>query len=262
MAPAVKLPPKVIVCLSQGRSGTKYLSRVMSLFPGTAVYHEPQPDFTDRSLAAQGDNRIALNFLLEAKLPAIGRASVSQAYIETSHMWCAGLAKAWIELAIRPSLNAIILDRPINLIAKSMYSLGITPGLDPWYLDPTGPDCLLKYKTTANWNCYHKCYAYCLEIEARKKHLAQLLQEHGGRTVRINLGDLPTWRGLLSLQRGLSLRLPALPQLYTFCFLKRQKLNEQKYVKDAVGAIKMCPEEMLSFGHEVESSVSNTDLLA
>lgn len=234
----------------------------MSLFPGAAVYHEPQPDFTDRSFAAQGDRRIASNFLLQTKLPAISRYSSYEAYIETSHMWCAGLAQAWIELGIRPSLDAIVLDRPIHLIASSMYSLGITPGVDPWYLDPLGPDCLLKYKTTGNWNRYHKCYAYCLEIEARKNYLAQLLRDHGGRAVRINLCDLPTWKGLLLLRRGLSLRLPALPQLYTFCFLKRQKLNEQKYVKDAVGAKRLCLEEMRSFRHEVESSVSNTDQVA
>jgi len=251
----------VIVCLSQGRSGTKYLSRVMSLYGSVACYHEPQPDFTQESLQTQTDQAIAKRFLVEKKLPALAEHREAKVYIETSHMWCAGLAEAWCELDVKPALDAVILDRPIHLIALSLYNLGITPGEDPWYLDPLAGSCLLKYSETGNWGRYHKCYAYCLEIEARKHALAKLLRGKGGRVTRISISEVPTWKGFFRIRRDLELPWPSWDQLYTFLFLKKQRLNTQEYVKSSVAAEVLDVRRISVFQGEVSKSLRNPELL-
>lgn len=229
------LPSRVIVCLSQGRSGTRYLSRVMSLFPRMASLHEPQPDFTQQSASAQVDTSIADDFLRAQKLPAIGQYASFETYCETSHMWCFGLAQSWLRLNLSPRLDAIILDRDLRLIATSIHRLGITPGKDPWILDPLASGCLLTHDSTESWGNYHRCYAYCLEVEARKAWLSQRLTEAGGRITRISLPKLSTWKGLLQLRRDLGLPFPRPRQLYAFLFLQRIQINAKTAVKDDLG---------------------------
>ena len=231
------------------------------MYGSVACFHEPQPDFTQESLQAQTNQAIARRFLIEKKLPAMAEHREAKAYIETSHMWCAGLAEAWCELDLRPTLDAVILDRPIHLIALSLYNLGIMPGEDPWYIDPFAKSCLLKYSETGSWGRYHKCYAYCLEIEARKRALAEVLRGKGGRVTRINISEVPTWRGFLRLRRDLELPRPTWGQLYTFLFLKRHRLNTQEYVKNSIAAEMLNEKRINFFQEEVSKSLRNPELL-
>lgn len=233
----------------------------MSLYGSVASYHEPQPDFTQESLQAQIDREVAKRFLVDKKLPALTHHREATAYIETSHMWCAGLAEAWCELDLSPALDAVILDRPIHLIALSLYNLGITPGEDPWYLDPLAESCLLKYSRAVNWGRYQKCFAYCMEIEARKRALAELLRGKGGRVTRISISEVPTWKGFFRIRKHLELPMPSLGQIYTFSFLKKQRVNTQEYVKAAIAAEGLDEQQTKVFEREVCNSLLNPELL-
>lgn len=252
------LPRRIIVALSQGRSGTKYLSHVMSLFSETASLHEPHPNFTQHSLIAQHDQNVAKTFLITEKLPAIASYRSYETYVETSHMWCSGLADAWLDLNLSPSLEAIILDRPVRAIARSIYELGMTPGETPWYIDPLAPSCLLKFPTAKKWGRYAKCYAYCLEIEARKAQTHRRLRENKRNVVRIDVSELHTWAGIFKLKNQLRLRGPTPSKLYTFCFLKRRVLNTQKYVKKSARVSPLSQQEMQSIEEDVQGALSNT----
>lgn len=246
-----KLPPNIVACLSQGRSGTKYLNRVLGLFTDIASLHEPQPDFTAESAAAQYDPGIAEKFVLQKKIPALSRFADFRHYAETSHMWCAGVAEAWISLGITPVIDAIVLNRDTSLIARSMYELGIVPGVDPWYFDPLASRCLLEHSGHDNWGNYHRCYAYCLEIEARKRHLGRLISAAGGRVVSFHLEELSTWRGLFRLRKELDLPRLRANRIYSFCFLKRMKVNNQSYVKRTVSALSLGSETVREFEEQV-----------
>jgi hypothetical protein len=228
------LPPKIVFCASQGRVGTKYLSYILGLFDRAASLHEPEPNFAKEMLPAQTDPQVAIDFLRDKKLPAIKKFSDHSLYAETSHMWCFGLLEAWLGEDIRPVPDLVILDRPLRKIASSMHALGLVPGQNNWYVNPFGPGALTKWRDGRSWNNYQKAYAYCLEIEERKKRFAGLVRQQGGKVSRTTAIELSTWKGLFRLKKELGLPRLRLPQLYRFAFLKGQRLNNQNYAKKEV----------------------------
>lgn len=227
----------------------------MSLFPRTASLHEPAPDFTEECGLSLVDPKIADRFLLEQKLPAISAYASFETYCETSHMWCFGLVQSWLRLEIVPTPDAIVLDRDLRLIASSIYQLGITPGQDRWIIDPLSSGCILGHETPENWTRYHACYAYCLEVEARKDYISRLVKQAGGRIVRIKTDELSTWQGILRLKSELSLRVPRPAQLYTYLFLKKTKVNTKSSFKTNLAIPELSFEEMTRCENEVKAAV-------
>jgi len=79
--------PRLIFCLTTGRSGTAYLTEMMSAVPGVSAHHEPEPPFEDWTRRAMTGESCA-EFWTESKLPEIWRlAGDAQVYVETSHVF-------------------------------------------------------------------------------------------------------------------------------------------------------------------------------
>ena len=64
-----------VFTVSAGRSGTKFLAKLLGLFPDTAAHHEPSPSFVHGMRHAQSNPEAALAFVRDHKLGAIARTS-------------------------------------------------------------------------------------------------------------------------------------------------------------------------------------------
>lgn len=229
------ISPKVILTVTQGRTGTKFLSHVLGHYPGVASFHEPKPNFAGQLSAFHEDHAFALDFLKREKIPAMQRFSQFPVYVETSHLWCQGPLQAWLGAGIEPCPDIILLDRPLRAVSKSLFELGTIPGRSKaglkWCLDPMSEQNLLYWSRAGDWTDYQLCYAYCLEIEERKNAVASAVLEAGRRLARTSAEELSTWRGFLSLGKDLGLARPSLRCLYNYAFLKSIKPNAQKSAK-------------------------------
>lgn len=228
----MKISPKLILTATQGRTGTKFLSHVLGHYPGVASFHEPEPNFAGRIQACQDRPVIAEEFLLAEKIPAMARYANFAVYAEISHLWCKGLLQAWLRMALEPVPDLVILDRPLRNIALSMLSLGTIPGRTPsglrWYLSPVHSGNELRWEESRSWTDYQCCYAYCLEVEARKRRLSAEIRSAGGIVWRTSVEEISQWRGFFHMRRVLGLSFPTPRSIYSFAHLKRNKINTQQ----------------------------------
>ena len=226
----MKIPERLILTVTSGRSGTKHLSRILGLLPGVASLHEPEPNFVPEMRGAQDDPRIATDFLFQKKIPAL--AVIKQKYYaEISSLWCKGLLQAWLAEPSLPVPDLILLDRDLRRIALSLFRLELTPERThngrEWYLGPSAKTALLKVGDFQRWSDYQLCYWYALEVEARKLVLGNLAAVKGGRVVRVNIETLSSLRILYGLVRALDLPRPGPGEIYSFLWLLRKKSNSQ-----------------------------------
>ncbi|WP_457570373.1 hypothetical protein [Desulfurobacterium sp.] len=176
--------------VTTGRSGTAYLSELLSVFASIAAFHEPEPNFVEVMRDVQSFPEEAVRFLFAKKLPFI--ASVDEPiYCETSHLFCKGFFYPLIELGVLPEL--IILRRDKRLVAKSLFELNTIPGRTieglKYYLKPDDR----VYLPISNWQKLHDyqlCYWYCLEIEKRMTIYSEEVRKRGGRVYDVKFNDL------------------------------------------------------------------------
>lgn len=194
-----------IFTITTGRSGTRYLARLLRYVPNVGSYHEPEPKFSDVMRKAQLDPRAAYEFWVLKKLPRIA-SEPAPVYIETCHLFCKGFVEPLLELGFIPDL--IILSRSNRSVASSLYRLDIIPGRgekgDKWLLSPEDPRVL----PLPGWQALHDyqlCYWYCLEIEHRSQRYANMLGRMGARVVQVSLGQIRTTPGFNKLVNDLGL---------------------------------------------------------
>ena len=72
---------RFIFTVTSGRSGTKYLARIIGLFGDTLSLHEPEPSYVMCMREVQSDPNLAVRFLLEKKIPAISRDASKRIYV-------------------------------------------------------------------------------------------------------------------------------------------------------------------------------------
>lgn len=77
------LSPRLLLSVTQGRSGTKFVSRVLALFPDVASFHEPAPNFAGDLAAFHRDPSFAVNYLQREKIPAMECFADFPVYAET-----------------------------------------------------------------------------------------------------------------------------------------------------------------------------------
>ena len=124
-----KKKERLIFSVTTGRSGTKYLDRIFQGHPHIYTCHEAQPNFANIMRAGQNEPELLRKFWLEKKLPQIRKHlenSGKSIYLETSHLFCKGFLEPLIDLGIVPDL--ILLVRPHQDVAKSLFQLGCIPG--------------------------------------------------------------------------------------------------------------------------------------
>ncbi|WP_163328944.1 hypothetical protein GFV12_06535 [Desulfurobacterium thermolithotrophum] len=80
---------RLIFTVTTGRSGTAYLSKILSLIPNISAFHEPEPNFVDVMRLALEKPELAVKFWVLEKLPFIAKTP-HNIYCETSHLFCKG----------------------------------------------------------------------------------------------------------------------------------------------------------------------------
>jgi hypothetical protein len=134
----------------------------------------------------------AARWWLESEMyPAIAAELDQPVYLETSHLFCKGFIEPTLDLGLRPRF--IILKRPANEVAESLYTLDCIPErTNSGRLVLLGPSDPGVWKIHG-WNelsDYQLCYWYAREIERRQLHYAKLLPDQGCACLNLTLEDL------------------------------------------------------------------------
>lgn len=229
---------RFIFTVTTGRTGTGFVANLLGIFKGTTTFHEPDPSFNLVLRAAQDNPQVARDFLVDLKIPAICRMSVSPVYIETSHLFCKGFLEPWLEISELPIPDLIFLDRDFRKISLSNLSLRSIPGKSEtglkFYLAPWDKSCFTRVTDWESLNDYQLCYWYCLEIEERKKLYSQLIQAKGGRTLFTSIEHLQTVNGILEAQKSLELQ-PLTVHGWLAYFKRRSvNINKKEHAKEDV----------------------------
>lgn len=216
---------RFLFTVTTGRSGTEYLARALALFAAVEARHEPKPRFSSSFRAVVAAPSVAREFWEREKLPRI-QAGRRPVYAETSHLFCKGFAESLVELGVVPEL--LHLRRDARATASSLWALESIPGRSlrgvRYYLSPWDPNHLpVDPAVAARWSDYQLCYWYCLEIDARARHLARTLGPRGVRVHAVELADLQSPEGLLALGEAL-----ALGPLSAFGRLRLNRLPAQR----------------------------------
>ena len=199
------LEKTLIFAVTPGRSGSKYLSQLLSAVPGVHAEHEAEPNFVHVMRRVQHNPDIAFTFLRDHKLPAIAKVS-EPIYAETSHLTCKGFIEPMILLGLRPGL--IFLRRSPRDVARSLLERGGVPAREPmgfsYLLDPRDPFVLplIGWETLSD---YQLCFWYALEIERRCLRYLALASSLEMPTAEVTNQELNDWAVFSQLLRSLNL---------------------------------------------------------
>jgi hypothetical protein len=173
------LERRLIFTVTSGRSGTQTLAELLACAQDTYSVHEPDPTFSHCLRSVQRRPDLALEFLVEEKLPAI-LATGAACYAETSHLACKGFIEPMLELGLRP--HFVILERDCRAVAKSFLRLNSIPERTAlgqnYMLSPADP-CLLPTPCWDDFDDYQLCYWYALETQRRARWYAALFDRIG-----------------------------------------------------------------------------------
>ncbi|WP_457755126.1 hypothetical protein [Thermovibrio ammonificans] len=249
---------RLIFTVTTGRSGTALLSALLSLVPGVASLHEPDPNFALVMRRAQTNRALALKFMAYEKLVAVAGFK-EPVYCETSHLFCKGFFEPTLDLGILPEL--ILLKRDRRKVAKSLFELNTIPGRTPlaliYYLKPDDPSVFLPVEGWSHLNDYQLCYWYCLEIEKRMDVYERVLLERGGRCYRLRFEELVTPDGAAGLlERLFSLPRESVEQLKEpLAKLLERPINAKKEIKVRRLKEELPSETLAELEREVEELV-------
>ncbi len=227
---------RLIFTVTTGRSGTAYLTAVFNYMRDVTALHEPAPEYVEVLREAQSDRRVAENFVIERKIPAIV-CEKNPIYVETSHLICKGFLEIFLDLGLIPDL--VIHRRPMRQISLSLLKMGTIPGRTEkalrFYLHPADLG-VLPLPGWEELSDYQLCYWYCLEIERRAQNYSALFHSKGARVVETTLAGLKTSQGLDDLLSGLDLKLKFPAFLYRLRFLRNSKfkVNESMITKKEI----------------------------
>lgn len=172
---------QIILTVTAGRTGTRFLDKLFSLLPGVYSLHEGEPDYKHVLRRTQTQPSAGLRFLIQHKLPAIA-ASPADIYVETSHLFCKGFMEPMLNLGLLPDI--VLLRRPPGEVAMSLLERNTVPARttlgSTYLLCPTDPNTL----PLTSWEAlsdYQLCFWYALEIERRQIRYREYYRQLGGR---------------------------------------------------------------------------------
>ncbi|QDV82916.1 hypothetical protein [Planctomycetes bacterium TBK1r] len=235
--------PRLVFCVTTGRSGTGLLTRQMSRFQGVYSAHEEEPNFVDVMRCSQSDPRKAKEFLIESKLPSI-KWTKSSLYFDSSHLFCKGFFEPLVDLGLFPDL--IILRRDMRSVAKSLLALGTIPSRSSlgrrYLLQPDDPGVL----ALGNWehlSDYQLCYWYCVETERRACLYRKKAQDLGSKVVEIEFEALTSGRSERMLERELGLVPSPCYRVGKRFFRRSKKVNAKSRHKIQLGDLDFAGQE-------------------
>ncbi|WP_108661003.1 hypothetical protein [Acuticoccus kandeliae] len=184
---------RLVFTITNGRSGSGALAAMAAAVPGLHAVHEPEPKFAWLARHAQRNIRLAEDFLIHDKIPAI-EASVPRGatYLETHNAFGKGFFEA--AFALRLKFDLVLLHRPARSVAHSLHRLGWIPGRSRFgvnfFLDPGGSN-LLRLPDWERHSDYQLCLWHALEVEERQAIYGLIAAGNGARVVGIDADRLP-----------------------------------------------------------------------
>lgn len=149
--------PRLIFCAATGRSGTKYLARLLDSVPGVSAAHERNPaligpflhDAAERGLAEIFEGRRAKALAIEVGASLAGPMT---AYTDISHPFLTLHHDVVLEAFDHSRITIIDLRRDPVAIARSMASLGwftdANAAWRDWLIDPLRPGNPLELRAS------------------------------------------------------------------------------------------------------------------
>lgn len=139
MSPSKTSRPTYVFSVNPGRSGSKYLSALLSSVSGTAAFHEARPKMSGSILESamkEGLERTRSQRLVKiAEIRHLLAESGALTYVETNHMF----AKTFFDIALEElppaPVTVVILRRPWAKVMRSFLSLGYFTDRNPMWIN-------------------------------------------------------------------------------------------------------------------------------
>lgn len=198
---------KCIFSVNPGRSGSHYLSILLSKVKNVIPFHEPEPKMQGIPLILwnRGDEGPLRSLFVNKKLPKI-REVVDNGYIysETNNAFIKGFGFLVLEHFKQEEIAVIALHRETGKIVESLLEIGLLPHTekdeDSWMLRSDYPNNLL----TPSGNSSHElCSWYVSEVYARGEKFKSMFPDV--RYVEVNLEDLNRLEYVLKMIHSLEL---------------------------------------------------------
>jgi hypothetical protein len=165
----------LIFSINSGRSGSKYLSQLLSTARNVKAFHEAEPkmsgEFIDLINSAPLKSSQEKRRIKTEAIAAILRAAPpEEIYVETNHTFI----KTFYDVVLEDFANVdvVILRRELALVLKSFIELGYFSPLTPlsfsWMSSPNAATAVLPaIGPDATLDQFDLSIAYLLDIEAR-----------------------------------------------------------------------------------------------
>ncbi|MEI6668895.1 MAG: hypothetical protein WCP29_12120 [Acidobacteriota bacterium] len=168
---------RLVFTATTGRSGTLTLTRLFSLVPDCASFHEPYPIMNGLVLkaASYGEDALVDRIYHRAKTIRILRSAVGyRYYMEANHLF----VKTFIRQAIEDFGDRIavvhLVRSPVE-VAQSIFSLQSLPGTEEgniWWLDYHAPTNIIRIAELLDADPefshpFYRCLWYWYEVELR-----------------------------------------------------------------------------------------------
>jgi hypothetical protein len=192
---------QLIFTVTSGRSGTKLLAVLLREVLGIDAEHEPAPRANFALRRAIDDPFYGLQWLIEEKLPVIAALPCTH-YAETSHIYCKGLIEPLLDIGLRPKF--IILRRPADAVAQSLFKMNVIPGRTDAgrlvLLSPEDSDTL-PLPDWQQFSDYQLCYWYAREIERRQALYKDWFSAKKLSCYETSMSELVIWESFIKLSR-------------------------------------------------------------
>ena len=191
---------RLIFCLSTGRCGTMWLSKVLNTVPDVWACHEPFPNFMDMHTKPYDERR---SWLKAVKIPHI-QGVAQPTHIETSNLVNQGFIEPLWELGI--DFELLYIKRDLQQVALSQWRRGGIPGRTAgnktWGLQPENPNNRLTVENYSHWTDYTSCLWHAMEKTARNDYYAS---HHTGPVHFVEYTEMVTGSGLANLCQRLGI---------------------------------------------------------
>lgn len=202
---------QMIFCINPGRSGSRYLARLLDTAPEVTAEHMADPQMIGEELrrvmdgaAPTGESRWHKGDALARRLEQLPPGSI---YADTSHMFIKTWSNAVLRRFPESSLRVVVLRRDVIATAASFLRLGcFAEGNPDWggllHL-PTARNSLVReFLEVEPSDQFELIVGYLLDIELRAQ---KWLADHPERTVEVWLEDLQEMNGVSRLFQSLEI---------------------------------------------------------
>jgi hypothetical protein len=227
-----KLRKEIIITVTTGRSGTKFLSRILSFINDIKSEHEADPAFHEVFRQYEDNNLDFEQFWRDKKIPYINQLP-ERLYSDVSHVGCKGFIEPLLKMGLRPKF--IFLKRKNRDVAISLFKLKTIPlrteaGLK--YLNsPLDKNVLRVIGGVDDLTDYQLCYWYTLEIDRRIDKYKRIASEKSLEFISIDFNELVNNPFVLyKIQRELKL-----PKVSIFSSIK-YLLERRKIVNSKINS--------------------------